>query len=174
VENGRPVRTPPEPCKSSWQPIVRIAGFLLAAFGGINLAAAFGKFADTDFSLFDIPSLLNLLSAALSLAFGIFGIVQAGNRARAYTFIGFGVVVANIELVILIFTLIDMNYRRPLYEFIYSIVYGIDEYRKHSDVNKFYTASAFIGFGISVVLPALYIIGGSMLKKSGFRKPKSD
>jgi hypothetical protein len=148
--------------------MLKASGFILTVFGVFGLFAAARAFTQPDALLFDIPAWLNVLSAALMLAFGVFGLARSGNRRQAARFISFGMILVNLEIVLLVLTLIELTYQRPLYSMLNSLIYG-SVYHYGDDVSSYFY-SALIGFGVSCAAPALYIVGGSRLRRAYYHK----
>lgn len=130
---------PPPPGKG----MIKVSGIILIVFGSIALLLLLmllpflGELMDELGSGYAISLFFGFLGAGCTLAFGIIGVRNAGNAAKAQSIITMGII-------LIVLHAIDL--------FAATIVGEVD-------------ASTVVGKIIGLTLPILYIVGGNMNKK---------
>jgi hypothetical protein len=153
-----------QPPKLPGQTMIKVSGILLTIFGAFAIIIGIGNLAvmaelQRQLNRYgeSIPYVLlvifGFVSAGLTLAFGIAGIVSACKPERGMMVLAFGAVLIGIQLLNIILSLIAFM---PL----------LDNHRIDSAVVMGLIVAAIFGGAVNCTLPILYVVGGSKLKKS--------
>ncbi|MCL2817781.1 MAG: hypothetical protein FWD39_05285 [Clostridiales bacterium] len=135
--------------------MIKVTGILLIIYGALGLASSASALSEPFPSIFGFfgmsygayiaTTLFGLLVMACFLAFGIFGVSTAGNAAKAQVIINMGIIMCALTVIDLIATIVAAD---------------------TTIVGRLFVAFAIFGAMLSLVLPILYIIGGSIRKNN--------
>lgn len=150
---------PPPPPPAPGKGMIKVTGILLIIFGTIGFMSGVSTLNASFLGFFLAPwellgmshgayialTLFGLLTMALYLAFGIFGVSNAGKAAKARIVMIMGIIMCALTVIDLIATIVVTDM---------------------SVMGRLYIEATILGTMLSLVLPILYIVGGSMSKRS--------
>jgi len=139
--------------------MIFISGIILTVFGSIGIITALvgiaGSFVymEMGYPFYILSGIMSLINAGISLAFGIFGTMNAKRQEKGSVIAGMGMTLLGMQILGVI---INLAVNIPLFDVLFDIPGAIIGF----------VIGVFIGLIFGCALPVLYIIGGNMNRNS--------